>query len=214
MFKVFGQFNGSENYSGLLRDVAVTAAQSFTANGWVLTPTGDAIAGGNTSWIEIAFRNAASNTLGLFRSAIINTNTPVGLWLNLAVTNQFDPVTFAVVGSVTNLIAPSGTAFARYQIVFRQPLNAAGAVLFDDQRFSFSGSSELPVSPAASKAGNNVNLAFPTFFGLAFRVRFKNDLSDPNWLLLTNVIGGGTTTIVSDGLGATRRFYQVTHGCD
>jgi beta-glucanase (GH16 family) len=214
VFKVFGQFNGSENYSGIFQDLAATPGQSFTANGWVLTPTGDSIAGGNTAWIEVTFRDAATNSLGLFRSMAVSTNTAAGVWLNLAVTNQLDPVTFVAIGSVTNLVAPAGTAFARQQIVFRQPLSAAGAVLFDDLTFSPPGFSELPVFAAVGKAGLSLSLSFPTCLGLAYRVKYKNDLSDPNWLVMTNVIGDGTMAFVPDVMGATRRFYQVSRSCN
>ena len=69
----------------------------------------------------MTFRDATSNVLSLYRSAAISTSTPIGVWLNLAVTNQVNPTTLAVIGTVTNLVAPTGTAFARYQVVFRQP---------------------------------------------------------------------------------------------
>jgi beta-glucanase (GH16 family) len=214
VFKLFGQFNGGENYSGIYQHVPAAAGQSLTANGWVLTPNGDSIAGANAAWIEVTFRDAATNVLGLYRSTAINTNTAIGVWLDLAVTNQFDPSTFTVIGSVTNLVAPAGTAFARYQLVFRQPLNAAGAVLFDDLKLSPSGSSEIPVAAGLSMNGLNLSLSFPTFLGLAYQVRFKNDLGDATWLVMTNAIGDGTTKLVSDVVVATRRFYQVACVCN
>ena len=83
VLKLFGQFNGSENFSGGFQDEAAAPGQSFTANGWVLTPRGDSIAGANSAWLEVAFRDAAANRLGLYRSAEVNTNTAIGLWLNL-----------------------------------------------------------------------------------------------------------------------------------
>ena len=54
----------------------------------------------------------------------------------MAVTNQLDPATLAVIGSATNLVAPINTSFARYRVVFRQPANATGAVLFDDLKLT------------------------------------------------------------------------------
>ena len=214
VFKLFGQFSGSENYSGILQDRAASPGQGFTASAWVLTPNGDSIAGANTAWIEVSFRDAASSTLALFRSATISASTPVGSWLDLAVTNRLNPTTFAAMGSVTNLVAPSGTAFARFQVVFRQPQTAAGAVLFDDLKLSDSGVLEVPTLLAVTKFGQNLNLSFSTFLGLEYRVRFKDELNDPNWLALSDVIGDGGMKVVPDLIGSTKRFYQVARACN
>ena len=214
VFKLFGQFNGGENYSGIIQDVAVVAGQSLAASGWALTPIGDSIAGGNTAWLEITFRDASANNLTLYRSSLISTSTPIGVWLKLAVTNQFNPTTFAAIGTVTNLVAPAGTTVARFQIVFRQPLTAAGAVLFDDVKLSPAGASEIPVFATVSRAGINVNFSFPTYLGLTYHMRYKNELSDPTWLVMTNLTGDGSAKLLSDLVSATRRFYQVTFDCD
>jgi len=214
VFKLFGQFSGSENYSGILQDRAASPGQSFTASAWVLTPKGDSIAGANTAWVEVLFRDATSSPLALFRSAIISASTPVGSWLNLTVTNRLNPTTFAGMGSVTNLVAPPGTAFARFQVVFRQPLTAAGAVLFDDLKFSDSGLLEIPTPVAVTKMGQNLSLSFSTFLGLEYRVRFKDALNDSIWLGLSDVIGDGSMNVVPDPIGTTQRFYQVARACD
>jgi hypothetical protein len=71
VLKVFGQFNGGDNYSALIRTFPPAPGQSFTAAGWVLTPANDEIAGGNTAWLEISFRDASANTLSLYRSALV-----------------------------------------------------------------------------------------------------------------------------------------------
>ncbi|NOS72528.1 MAG: glycoside hydrolase family 16 protein [Verrucomicrobia bacterium] len=214
VFKVFGQFNGIANISGIFQDVPAVAAQSFAANGWVITPTEDSIAGANTAWIEVTFRDASTNTLALFRSTAVSTNSAVGVWLNLAITNQLNPTTFVAIGSVTNLVAPAGTAFARFQVTFRQPQSAAGAALFDDLKFSLAGSEDIPVPASIRKAGASLNLFFPTYLGLAYQVRFKDDLSDPNWQTLANLTGNGTEQITSDVSGTARRFFQVTRICN
>ena len=57
------------------------------------------------------------NVLASYQTTLITTSTVAGVWLNL---------------SLTNLTAPAGTAFVRYQTMFRQPLFAGGSVLFDD----------------------------------------------------------------------------------
>jgi beta-glucanase (GH16 family) len=214
VFKVFGQFNGVTNDSGVRQDVAASPGQSFTANGWALTSSTDRIAGGNTAWIEVSFRDASANVLALYRTALINTNSIVGAWLNLPVTNQLNPSTFAVIGSVTNLIAPANTSFVRYQVMFRQIANASGSMLFDDLNLTANGASELPVAAAAAADGNNVTLNFPTFLDLPYQVSSKTSLVDPEWMVLTNLSGDGAVKTITVGIDSDSRFYRVTRLCN
>ena len=213
-FKVYGQFSGAENYSGVFRDTATVSGTTYTASGWALTPSGDQIAGGNTAWIEVSFRDPSANVLSLYRTALISSNTPASVWINLAVTNQINPANSAVIGSVINLVAPAGTTVARYRVVFRQPVTAAGAVLFDDLNLSLAGATENPVLASATKTGVNLSISFPTFLGLTYEVRYKNDLSASTWQVLTNVTGDGETEVVADALNDGRRFYQVVRVCN
>jgi beta-glucanase (GH16 family) len=147
-FKVFGQFSGPDNYSGLYQDTVSQPGLNYTAGGWGFTPTGDVLGGANTAWVEVSFRDSSSTILALYRSAVMNAASPPGTWLSLAVTNQFDPTTFAPVGVVTQLVAPTGTAFVRQQVVFRQPASAGGAAYFDDLRL------DLIVPPAPPVLAN------------------------------------------------------------
>lgn len=212
VFKVFGQFTGGDNYSGVFRDVAASPGTPYTAGGWALTPSNDRIAGANTAWIEVSFRDTLATVLSLYRTAVITSTTTAGVWLNLAVTNQLNPTNSAVIGSVTNLIAPIGTTSLRYQTVFRQPATAAGAVLFDD--LNLSSTSETSVQAFAAKTVDHVSISFSTLSGPMYQVRYKNDLSESMWQVLTNVIGDGATKVVAESLGAERRFFHVVRVCN
>jgi beta-glucanase (GH16 family) len=214
VFKVYGQFNGSDNLSGLYQELPATAGQVFTAGGWALTPVGDAIAGANTAWIEVSFRNASSAVLTAYRSAPVNTSTPPGLWWPLAVTNQIVPGTGAVLGPVANLAAPPNTASVRYQVVFRQPAMAAGAVLFDDLRLTQLGATGLPVSFSATRRGNNLCLAFPTCLDVPYQIRWKVRLSETPWQVLTNLTGNGGVLEATVDMPPPSGFFQVSRLCD
>jgi beta-glucanase (GH16 family) len=213
-FKVFGQFNGTNNYSGLYQDTPCSAGASYTATGWAITPNGDHIAGQNTAWIEVSFRDTAANILSIYRTALMASNSPAGIWLNLPVTNQLDNTTFAVIGSVTNLIAPAGTVFVRYQPVFRQPASSGGSVVFDDLSLIAPGPAEAPIPVTATRSSSGVDLSFPAFLGRSYQVWFKNDLNDPIWQVLTNVTGNGSTNSVADSPGGPWRFYRVVCVCN
>ena len=126
-------------------------------------------------------------------------------------TNQLDPSTFSVINTGTNLVAPAGTAFVRYQVVFRQPANAAGAVLFDDLSLN------LPdgVAPlSVVRASTQMNLSFPTYAGLNYQVRYKTNLADNLWQVLTNVAGDGGAKVVTDALSADQKFYRLLRVCN
>ena len=213
VFKVYGQFTGSENYSGVYHDTAIAPEATYTAGGWAYTPANDQMAGGNTAWIEVSFRDAGENILSLYRSAVISSSSTVGVWLDLAVTNQLDPTTFATIGSVTNLAAPTGATFVRYQVVFRQPANAVGAMLFDDLNLASSLES-APVEASASLSNGSLNISFPTILGQPYQVRYKNLIGEIAWQVLTNLTGDGGTMSVADSLGASRRFYSVVRACN
>lgn len=209
VFKVFGQFNNGLNYSGVWQDSAVTPGQTYDARGWALTPAGDAIAGANKAWLEVSFRDAATNILSLHRSANITSNSLAGGWLELRVTNQLNPATFVVIGSVTNLLAPTNAAFARVQVVFEQPGNAAGAVLFDDLQLTPASALAWPTPVSVGLNEGYLNLAFATLLGLSYQIRSKPNLVDAAWLELTNVTGSGATFAVPFALQGSTRFYQV-----
>ena len=214
VFKVYGQFTGAENYSGVFSDVTTSAGQVFTADGWLLTPGGDTIAGGNTAWIEVSFRDASTTVLSLYRTALVNASTPAGVWLNLAVTTQLNPGNSAVTGSVTNLVSPPNASFVRYQVVFRQPAFAGGAVLFDDLKLRAAGRAEFPVQVSTARVGNSLNLGWATYLDLPYQILWKASLTDPRWQVLTDIMGDGAIRTVTVDLQSASRFYRVLRLCN
>ena len=214
VFKVFGQFSGGANDSGMFQDIAAIPGQVFRADGWVMTPGGDVIAGANTAWIEISFRDASTNIFSLYRTSLINSNTATGGWLKLAVTNQLNPVTAALIGFANDLVAPAGTTRVRYQAAFRQPATAAGAVLFDDLSLQSGPAAEITVPVSAALVSNSLRLDFATYLDLPYQIRWKGALTDPDWQPLTNISGEGVVKSVMADLQTTARFYTVMRLCN
>jgi len=146
-FKVFGQFATNDNYSGLYQDNPAAPGNTYSADGWAysLSADGGGIHGQDQIWLEVTFRDAALNTVALYRSAIVSANN-VGLfggldqWFNLPITNAWSftnsggvAIAIALTNTTTTLLAPPATAFVRFQIVFHQgPDNANGSMYFDD----------------------------------------------------------------------------------
>jgi len=139
-FKVYQAFNGQVNYTGIYQDYVSGPGASYTADGWAYTISSDVLKGKNTAWIEVTFRDANANILALYRSALITTNTivtgglPPNTWTDLPITNQYNPATLTITNTVTQLVAPTGTYFARYQITLQgDPVTSAnGSIYFDD----------------------------------------------------------------------------------
>jgi len=138
-FKVYQAFISATNDDGIYQDYISGAGAIYAADGWAYTASTDKIAGQNAAWIEVTFRDANANVLALYRSAMITTNAlttgafPVSKWVDLAVTNQYNPATLVRTNTTTHLVAPVGTYFVRYQIIFTGDANnSAGSVYFDD----------------------------------------------------------------------------------
>jgi beta-glucanase (GH16 family) len=144
-FKVYGAFTANDNWTGIFQDVSSAPGAVYTANGWGFSMSTDAIHGQDQFWLEVTFRDLSSTTLALYRSDIITETNIAGYgglstWFNLPVTNQWSfynsggvPVGTAIAGAATNLVAPVGTSFVRYQIIFHQgPDNANGSAYLDD----------------------------------------------------------------------------------
>jgi beta-glucanase (GH16 family) len=137
--KVYQAFNGVTNYTGVYQDNLSGPGAVYAADGWAYTLSSDVLAGQNVAWIEITFRDASANILALYRSAPITTNAiatgafPKSTWIDLAVTNQYDPNALTITNHTTALVAPPGASFVRYQITFQgDAAYSAGSVYFDD----------------------------------------------------------------------------------
>src|SRR5215469_8186513 len=124
-FKVYSALNGTLNDSGCYQDYISGPGATYSADGWAYTASGDSIAGQNVAWIEVTFRDANAKILALYRTALINTNLIGGgefaksQWNHLQITNQYDINSLQVTNIVTQLVAPAGTVFVRYQTLFR-----------------------------------------------------------------------------------------------
>jgi beta-glucanase (GH16 family) len=144
-YKVYGQFTGSDNYTGLYQEIAATPGNTYSAEGWAFSLSSDGIHGQDQIWIEVTFRDVALNTVALYRSPIVsggNIGSFGGLdqWFKLPITNAWSftnsggvPIAIAITNTSSTLTAPPGTAVVRYQTVFHQgPDNANGSMYFDD----------------------------------------------------------------------------------
>ncbi|HVM49936.1 MAG TPA: glycoside hydrolase family 16 protein, partial [Candidatus Acidoferrum sp.] len=213
-FKVFGGdfTGGSANFAGVYQDSYAEPGACYFADGWLYTKSSDRISGADQAWLELTFRDAGgSNILALFRSASVTAASPPDTWLYLPISNQYDPGTYTFTGTVTEPVAPPGTALARYQVVFFQQYNAGGSVFCDDLSLVRTPGCGAPpaVRLSARFSGGVPVLSFPTVTGHVSQVLYKNDLSQAQWNLLTTVPGDGSTKWIIDSPAGAARFYRL-----
>lgn len=206
--KTFGDFTGGENFNGFYQDLPAEPGSLWLADGWALTHPQDLLSGGNSSWIEVTYRDAADTVLALYRSPALEASTvPAGTWVYLPVTNEIDPASFLVTATEATPTAPAGTTKVRYQVVFRQPVYDGGAIYFDD--LNLVRRPVLPESLNPTAVGNTIQFSFPTEVGVTYQMAYATDLKGAVWIPIETFVGDGATKVVSDPVVAERRFYRL-----
>jgi beta-glucanase (GH16 family) len=128
--KLFGQFNGQQNYSGVEQGISVSAGDELRASARSFVDSGDSISGtDNVVYLKIDYY---SEQYGLFGASeyisseaiqIANSTTQNDTWLDNELLS----------------VVPNGAVEARLAIVFEQNDNEGGAVFVDDVQFEVTG---------------------------------------------------------------------------
>ena len=141
-FKEWGAcYNGTNNAAGIYQDLSSAPGSTYQASGWFFTGT-DTLGPDCYVWIEVLFLGSSGNLLALYKSDNFTASVGTGNWFQYQVTNACDvssPVsigdpffnTYAVTGSVSQLVAPLGTTTVRYRFVYVQVANGGGSCFFD-----------------------------------------------------------------------------------
>jgi len=117
--KLYGQFTGSANSSGVYQDISVTPGKWYKVSGQWYNPSGDAIAGANTTSLLIEWRDAGGALISVVGNPAINASTPTNTWFM----------------SQTQGYAPANASKARVVVSFQQPAMAAGSSRTDEIDF-------------------------------------------------------------------------------
>ncbi len=142
-FKEWGaSYNNTNNVAGIYQDLSSAAGSTYQASGWLYTKGSDTLGANCRVWIEVSFLGSSSNLLALYKSDDFTASAGTDGWFQYQVNNACDissPVsvgdpffnTYAVTGSVSQLVAPSGTVTVRYRFAYLQNLNEGGSAYFD-----------------------------------------------------------------------------------
>ncbi len=128
--KLFGQYNGQQNFSGVEQGISVTPGDELRAIARSLVRSADTIAGtGNEAQLKIDFYNTRHGRFGTpdylssQQITIANASSANNVWLD----NEL------------RVTVPGGAVEARVALVFRQPNNEGGTVHIDDVLFGRRG---------------------------------------------------------------------------
>lgn len=133
----------TNNVAGIYQDFSSAPGSSYQASGWFYTRGTDVLGPDCFVWLEVAFLGASSNVLALYKSDDFAASVGTDTWFHYPVTNVCDlssPVsigdpyftTYAITGSVSQLIAPLGTTKVRYRYCYLQAGKQGGSAHFDD----------------------------------------------------------------------------------
>jgi hypothetical protein len=172
------------NVAGIHQEFSSAPGSSYQASGWFYTFSGDTLGADCFVWVEVSFLGASSNLLALYKSDDFYASTGLDTWFQYHVTNACDvssPVsigdpyftTYAVTGTVSQLVAPLGTAKVVYRFAYAQAGNQGGSAYFDDAGLAqVSGpippviSSVLPLNMIFVNPGDGItfNVSSPSGF--------------------------------------------------
>lgn len=124
--KLFGQFSGSLNYSGVEQGISVSPGDNISASLNALTRGADSIAGTNNHvdvkfdyYSEFGGRYGSSSYLSSKTITVADGSSENDSWMEAELTD----------------VAPAGAVEARLVVYFVQPNNEGGAVHVDDVQF-------------------------------------------------------------------------------
>jgi hypothetical protein len=133
----------TNNVAGIYQTFGSAPGSTYQASGWFFTKSADVLGADCVTWIQVEFLGASSNVLALYKSANFSASVGMDAWFPYSVTNACDltsPVptgdpyftTYAVTGSVSQLVAPLGTKTVRYRYAYLQVGKEGGSAYFDD----------------------------------------------------------------------------------
>jgi hypothetical protein len=131
------------NVAGIYQTLGSSPGAIYQVSGWLATSSCDQLRPDCYTWLQVEFLDVNTNVLALYKSSEFSASAGADTWLQYQVTNACDltqPVatgdpyftTYAVTGSVSQLVAPSGTTQIRYRYCYFQAGSEGGSAFLDD----------------------------------------------------------------------------------
>jgi hypothetical protein len=196
--------NGTNNVAGLYQNFGSSPGSIYQASGWFATKSCDLLGADCALWAQVEFLDANTNLVALYKSDNFTAAVGTDTFFQYQVTNVCDltqPVSvgdpyftsYAVTGSVSQLVAPSGTVTVRYRFCYLTSGNEGGSVAFDGAVLNqVSG----PVPPAISNLFPDNAIFVNPNDGLSFTVTSPSGFTINNSAIRLTLNGSN----VSSGL--------------
>jgi hypothetical protein len=149
----------TNNVAGIYQEFGSSAGAVYQASGWFYINPNDVMGNptfGSYVWMDVSFLDGSGNLLAIYTSGSFYGNMGTGQWLQYQVTNQCNPsspvatgdayfTNYAVTGTVTQMVAPAGTANVRYRFAYLQAGKEGGSCYFDEAALNQVSGPEAPV---------------------------------------------------------------------
>jgi len=133
----------TNNVAGIYQTLNSLPGTVYQASGWFYTSASDLLGTNSATWIEVNFLDASSNLLAVYKSDNFSASVGTNTWFQYQVNNACDlssPVatgdpyftTYAITGSVSQLVAPPGTTKVRFRFAYLQAGMEGGSAYLDD----------------------------------------------------------------------------------
>ena len=207
---------GTTNVAGIYQTFASAAGSTYQASGWMSSASADPLGPDGVTWIQVEFLGASANVLAIYKSANYSASAGYDTWFQYPVTGACDltqPIstgdpyftTYAVTGTVSQLVAPLGTTAVRYRYALLQSHVQGSANLDDAVLDQISG----PVPPVISNLFPQNMIFVNPGSGLSFNA------SSPSGFTINNsdihVVLNGTDVSGSLAISGTASSKNVTY---
>lgn len=201
-------YNGGE-WNGIYQDVPAVAGDIFTGDCWLWQSSFDPLtAPVNEAFLEVQFRAGAANPIAIYSSAYVTNAAELhDVWLFLQATNGVaEGYAQTTTTDAEYLVAPPGTEFVRFQVTLHAVGGGPGSVYVDAARLM----KKLPVTVDSSVSGGSIQLSWLSQGDTDYQVVYKDNLNDPAWLPLGElIVGDGKVKTTQYPLTGSQRYYQV-----
>ncbi len=191
---------------------------SFTVTGWSnLHSLWDNGGGFLTDSVSRPLSNTAKNTLNTI-VATIETDYPYNYLANTNLATIPNFMAWAQAGEqqaetncyvgITNNTSPTAAYLNKAQALTEQ-LMAQGGHRLADLLNSLYPSNIVASLP--KRIGAKVTFSWNTTPGNTYQVLWKQNLTDPVWSPLTNILAGSSSILFTDQIPQVQRFYRIAH---
>lgn len=137
---MFGQFTGSQNYTGVYQSKPCSPGQTVDAEVWSAHPDVDPLAGGNSGFLNVEFRDSSGALIPpILTAPCVDGSSPTNTYFLSQVSG----------------VAPAGTARVRIAVGLSQPAMGTGNIFFDDAALTVT--TAPPNCPGDANGSGSIN---------------------------------------------------------